>query len=665
MTPQDPNSSQIQEPAGSKSNGKDNSGNTDDTPSSTPSDPSSPSPSPHTSNPTEPIDSETNEQISKSEDSKTKDSKEAIKAKIPNVNGGTSDEGARNTAVVIDNSSENAVNDPNSKGNQASSIDNPDKNSPTPAQPLANTPQADTPNPSTPATIPETLPSAPLLTKIKYHPRFDTAIVEPFINAPKNMRAYKLYNFNQLFHCLFNGQLKFNPQLFIHNDNGINYNKINTDLLRNLPDAVTLNLKATTPLCPLSITARMKLDSSTGAVKSLSFIVMVVVLSLFLMKGGYKMVIEIMNNLLYTHRLSMATLMMINFQDFGLIMFFLIKGFRNQLFLNYYLFLFFLFMFITTFFSMRIMLFTWRIKNGFININQTLTAEFRKKFFLFQLKFYFLLITYFLLMDMLVEFHPLLVLACSLILVPQIFTNLGQQIHQFDRSYILYFASPRFVIFFYMRVTNFNVEDIRPYPVLASLGLLVLIFSIVMIYFQSHYGSFFFLPRCLRWKQFNYFVKVTNLKEELLSKDFSQTGSQGSRKSFFGSMMSKIFRRRSRDSNSNANQNEVTGNNQNDSLALGERRDSENSELHVLGDEHSVSRLTEVTREDDLVISGGLSSQTSENSDLQTFETTPVEMVSKDAKKDDSGNIYIQMEGIQSSDPEKETVANPESNDEL
>lgn len=539
----------TQEPAGSKDTKSSDS--PEGTPSNQPSNPSSPSPSPHTSNPTEPVDSESQKNTQKSgENSKPEDKNETQENSqgndnSPELKNHSKDEKTSNDETKKEESSK-TTESKDTEDTKTETADNKDTHT------TPNTSNNTTKDKDTQATIkPETdsteTPSKPQLVP-SYHVRFDSAIVEPFINAPKNMRAYKLYNFNQLFHCLFNGHLLLNPQLFQHNQiqtpagsnspknpddlnnsptnptdkiQPIDFNTINTDLLKNLPDALTLRLHATTPHCPISIKAKLQLDTSTGTIKSLSFIALVAIISLFLIKGGYQMVLEIMNNLHYTHRLSMPTLMILNFQDFGLIMFFLIKGFRNQLFLNYYLFLFFLYMFITTFFSMRIMLFTWRIKNGFVNINQTLTAEFRKKFFLFQLKFYFLLIAYFLLMDMLLEFHPLLVLASSFILIPQIFTNLGQQLHRFDRCYILYFAFPRFLIFFYMRVTAFNVEDIRPYPFTSGLALAVLLLSMVVIYFQAHYGSFFFLPRCLRWKQYNYFIRLKDLKQSLLSKDFS------------------------------------------------------------------------------------------------------------------------------------------------
>ena len=257
-----------------------------------------------------------------------------------------------------------------------------------------------------------------------------------------------------------------------------------------------------------------------------------------------------MDNLQYTQTLSLNTLMLINYQDFGLIMFFLLKAMENSRTFNYFLLMFIMFIFLTTFLSMRILLFTWRIKNNFISNNLINTAEFRKKFYLFQIKFYLLMLTYYTLMHVVFVFHPVIILISSFIFFPQIINNLGIQLQEFDTDYLMFFGLPRFLIFLYIRGCPYNIQELAPSPYMMGFSALVLTLSILVIYFQIHYGSYFFVPRCFRTQQFNYFIQISKLKE-LLSQNFSFDAltnqikkEKVSKYSAFKSCIKKIFERK-------------------------------------------------------------------------------------------------------------------------
>lgn len=262
--------------------------------------------------------------------------------------------------------------------------------------------------------------------------------------------------------------------------------------------------------------------------------------------GGSQMVHNIIQNLLYTNTLSLMSLMLTNFQDFGFIMYFLIKAMGRPETMNFFILLFFFFITITTCLTMRLMIFVWRVQNNFINNNQINTSSFRKKFYLFQMKFYFLMLAYYSLMHLFFKFHPILIMLCSLILYPQIIKNLGVQLHQFDRSYVLLFVFPRFLLLLYFRGCFHNIENLRPYPILSAVSLLFFLISLVIIYLQTQYGSYFFIPRCLRWKQFNYFVKIEVLRRTLLgdpSDSLHSSTSKGS--SGLRSILSGLFKSKS------------------------------------------------------------------------------------------------------------------------
>ena len=134
-------------------------------------------------------------------------------------------------------------------------------------------------------------------------------------------------------------------------------------------------------------------------------------------------------------------------------------------------------------------------------------------------------------------YHPLLIMICSMILYPQIITNLKLQLHNFDKNYILFFVFPRLILLLYFRISNKNIENLRPYPFLCCLSLLIFLLSVIVIYLQTQYGSYFFIPRCLRWKQFNYFIKTKQLRKILLGNDLSFSGSE--KDSAFSSSLKK------------------------------------------------------------------------------------------------------------------------------
>lgn len=267
------------------------------------------------------------------------------------------------------------------------------------------------------------------------------------------------------------------------------------------------------------------------------------------------MVYKIIENLLYTKTLSIFTLMIVNVQDFGLTMSFLVSGLKNPKVLNYYFLLFFLFLFIKTFLSMRILLFTWRIKNNFLSNNQINTREFKTKFYLFQMKFYSFLILYYILMHYFFIFHPILILVVSFIYVPQIISNLNIQVHQLDKSYILLFMLPRFFIYYYYRIYPFNIEGLKPYPIIMGISFLILVMSIIIIYLQGQYGSFFFLPSCLRWKQFNYFIKTSKLLNSL--NESSNTHSNNYKQEEKGSFLKRIWKSWKKNKNKSETKSEI------------------------------------------------------------------------------------------------------------
>lgn len=259
--------------------------------------------------------------------------------------------------------------------------------------------------------------------------------------------------------------------------------------------------------------------------------------------GGSQMVHNIIQNLLYTKTLSLVSLMVTNFQDFGFIMYFLIKAMGRPETMNFFILLFFFFITITTCLTMRLMIFVWRVQNNFINNNQINTADFRKKFYFFQMKFYVLMLTYYCLMHLFFKFHPVLIMLCSLVLYPQVVKNLSVQLHQFDRPYILLFVFPRFFLLLYFRGCFHNIENIRPYPILMGISLAVFLASVVVIYLQTQYGSYFFIPRCLRWKQFNYFIKADRLRAQLLQDPHaSQDASTSMKSSGLRSILSGLFK---------------------------------------------------------------------------------------------------------------------------
>lgn len=378
-----------------------------------------------------------------------------------------------------------------------------------------------------------------------------SAVVEPFHSQGANIRAFKFFNFEKLLACRFQGHIQFKDDIFLKTTSGdetkVNYNMVPTQNLRTMGEIMTLRLFSDQKGCELNLNANLHYKENKVFLQTILFMFFVLTLSVFIIKGGYSMVSRIMDNISYTKTISLFTAMCLNFQDFGFIMFFLIQAMSVNSMMSFYFFLFFVFIFITTFLSMRIMLLIWRVENNFLNNNQIDSPSFRKKFYLFQMKFYFLMLAYYSLMHLLFAFHPILIMTCSLVLYPQIIKNLSVQLHSFDKYYLLCFVLPRFFLLLYFRLCPKNIENLRPYPVVGSLSFLLFLLSLLIIYLQVHYGSYFFIPRFLRWKQFNYFVKVDHLRRQLLGEDAldADTSTRSGFSSGIKSVFSKIFSRKS------------------------------------------------------------------------------------------------------------------------
>lgn len=150
------------------------------------------------------------------------------------------------------------------------------------------------------------------------------------------------------------------------------------------------------------------------------------------------------------------------------------------------------------------------------------------------------------------DFHILLITTYAFTLVPQIFLNLKRQVVSFDWLFNVFFVFPRLLIMLYFRLFSFNFMSLRPYPGFGAGALGLMLFSLGILFLQSRCGAFFFVPRFLMKKQFNYFFSKKDLKRhfarlkkiKLGEEDDGRKsdGGKGSRSRFssFKSLMSSI-----------------------------------------------------------------------------------------------------------------------------
>ena len=97
----------------------------------------------------------------------------------------------------------------------------------------------------------------------------------------------------------------------------------------------------------------------------------------------------------------------------------------------------------------------------------------------------------------------------------------------------------------YFRVLPFNFMGFRPYFGLAGGALAFMLLSLSTLFFQGKCGAFFFVPRFMLKKQFNYFFSkkdlkryFANIKEIALEEDENEKKTKSGSKSRFSSFKS-------------------------------------------------------------------------------------------------------------------------------
>jgi hypothetical protein len=150
----------------------------------------------------------------------------------------------------------------------------------------------------------------------------DTAIVNSAFTAKVNVMAYKYYKVSKNYFCRLRGNLKFNKEIFL--DSKIN--KISTKKMKTTDEAIEFNLYSPDPNCPFNIQASLKYKINYEGFSTLLFCLYVMLLSGFIIRGGYKIITKFTNDITIANRYSLVTLQIAVTLDFGFMINFLVSG---------------------------------------------------------------------------------------------------------------------------------------------------------------------------------------------------------------------------------------------------------------------------------------------------------------------------------------------------
>lgn len=103
-------------------------------------------------------------------------------------------------------------------------------------------------------------------------------------------------------------------------------------------------------------------------------------------------------------------------------------------------------------------------------------------------------------------------------LTPQIITNMKFQNSRFDARFVFQFILPRLAIFFFYRLFPFTLKRLQPLPHHVAISTGIFLVCAWVLKTQTLKGVTWFVPRCLRRKQFDYLMRKPGSELEAICK---------------------------------------------------------------------------------------------------------------------------------------------------
>lgn len=312
--------------------------------------------------------------------------------------------------------------------------------------------------------------------------------------------------------CNYTGTVTFNSTIF--EDNSLNFTK-----LKEIDNALFLNLESTEEDCSLSLTSNMASDKGNMVLQIVLYTLLFVCVGLLNWVGAIKLLTKVYYSITYTHNISLWVLVSVTVQDsfiFILHMTFAIAFIDSaSLFLIFFLY-FFLFVVV----DYRLVLFVWKYQT-FGGVNDLQNPLYSRRLYFFQIKLYTLILAYNYL-TWRFFMNVWLMALNSLILIPQIVHNVkNPTASKFDVNYLIFYTALKYIIFYYLRSYPQNIYHLRYYYVIPGVGFGCILLSLVILYLQEVRGAAFLVPKTLKPKQHEYFIDVNvyrRLKEDEVSK---------------------------------------------------------------------------------------------------------------------------------------------------
>ena len=322
-------------------------------------------------------------------------------------------------------------------------------------------------------------------------------------NSKFSVITYEDTQYTKELDCELSGKIETDPTT-------ITSTGLNTTQFKQSNQVLRIQLTASQP-CNLDLSINLKVSPITNSLKCVwysMFLITIVMLNWF---GALKLIDNMLEDLNYVNKLSLVTAMIVCCQDSFVLIFNLTFGMNFASDLNYFL-IFFLFFLLFTFVDFRVMLSIWRFQNS-RQLADLSEHQLRKKIYCFQAVFYVVLLAYNYFMWK-YFLHRYFVLLNSLILLPQIYHNFVKPtIVSFDKNFFILFSAIKYLIFFYFRGCPVNIMMLKYYYFDSTLGLFILVVSILVLFLQSRLGGKFFVPRAFL-RTYDYFIdKQTYLKE--------------------------------------------------------------------------------------------------------------------------------------------------------
>jgi hypothetical protein len=316
-------------------------------------------------------------------------------------------------------------------------------------------------------------------------------------------------NITQVFALEETGRKQCDMNVFMDLGNLINSTDLKEDIVWNVEGEITIKINSTN--CALNLMASVNLEIEKHENKAIYYSMLITMLAVFMLYSVAKMIKNSVESSNEANKISMVMIGILTSWDAFICLTHLYLALSIESMFHFFIMPTFWYFILFSIFELKLLILIWRAR--YYDRYQT-NEQIRRGLVIFYVKLYAAMFTIIFLLYRFILSNAFIVVM-SLYLVPQIVHNaMRGQRAEFNGKFLCLIVGTRIMLPLYYRGCPDNILEISPAPWFCVTLLLVTGAQILIIYYQSVYGSRFFVPEKFLPPRFNYLMTIPDVDLE-------------------------------------------------------------------------------------------------------------------------------------------------------